>query len=473
MPLLIAISAVEVCALDAMKQSNALLALGAVAHLDPCPPMILPAPLGVQPVEAHLAEEVLALVAEQHGVLLVALDTDLHLLHTLGLLLAHLLELPNDVAVALHQIPEVAHIGDPALLLDRIGVVAQRALEHVHQVRLVLDVDPEDALHLQNILHCLDQRVLGPVLDVLHDLEGEDARQQVLNSEGHDRLPVSHRLLQPGGLEHLAVLLVVRVLPCRLVRRGVHPIDPAFADILEEVRGLGLAPEGLADPEVVLVRRWVEAQVPHVLLQVWGLPVRAVQDPINDGLVVRALLQGDLHLVPRDAKGAPRSLVEDPQVAILVTLHDLQELVPDLGDVGVPLEHREILRDRALRQVHDLKFRAKALRAFAGHEHDLVVIPLDDDFVSDRDVVLALDLVLRGVALTVELRAEVHDQERSVIGDDEVALLPTSEVLQALCLADDALLVRMASSEHFGLSLVIGHGCNPPQDKPAFRRKGA
>mmetsp|Transcript_14949 Transcript_14949/g.43131 ORF Transcript_14949/g.43131 Transcript_14949/m.43131 type:complete len:296 (+) Transcript_14949:448-1335(+) len=294
-----------------MEQRNALLALRAVAHLDPSPPMVLPAPLRMQPVEAHLAEEVLALVAEQNGVLLITLDADLHLLHSFRLLLAHLLELSDDVAVALHQVPEVADVRHPALLLHRIGVVAQGPLEDVNEVGLVLDVDAEDALHFEHILDGLDQRVLAAFLNFLLNFPCEDVRQEVLDPELHDGLPVRNRLLQSRSLQHLPVLVVIRVLPCGLICGGVDPVDSAFADVLEKVRGLGLTAKRFADPQVILVCRRIEAQVPHVFLQSRGLAVGAVQYAVDDRFVVGALLQGDLHLVPRHSECAPWPLVED------------------------------------------------------------------------------------------------------------------------------------------------------------------
>merc|ERR1740138_1980359 len=100
-----------------MKVGNLFPALFAHAHLHPRSPVVLaPAP-AVQAVEAALTEEVLALVAEEHGGLLhvlllalTALYADLQLPDVLRFPLPGQLELADEITVALHEIVEIGHV---------------------------------------------------------------------------------------------------------------------------------------------------------------------------------------------------------------------------------------------------------------------------------------------------------------------------------------------------------------------------
>lgn len=118
-PLREAISAIQVGALDAMKERDALLTLSTHAHLNPRPSVVLTSASAVQPIEAALAQKVLALIAEEHrifhymvtafilAVFKRAMNANLHLQYLSGLFIPGALELANDVAITLHQHPEV------------------------------------------------------------------------------------------------------------------------------------------------------------------------------------------------------------------------------------------------------------------------------------------------------------------------------------------------------------------------------
>mmetsp|Transcript_17177 Transcript_17177/g.39037 ORF Transcript_17177/g.39037 Transcript_17177/m.39037 type:complete len:266 (+) Transcript_17177:1084-1881(+) len=247
----------------------------------------------------------------------------------------------------------------------------------------------------------------------------------------------------------------MRVFPRRLLRLHVDPVDHTVLDVLKKVRGPLVVLERLAYPHKVLVGGRIKPQVAHVLRQGRGLVVRAVEDAVDNGLVVGALLQRDLNLVACHSEGSPRSLVEEPHVSVLLTFDDGQELVPDLRDVGIPLEHGEVLGDGALRQVHNLELGPEC--ALPDHEDDLVLIPFDDDLVANWDVILALDFVLVGVGPLV-LQPEGHDQQRPVIGDDQMPLLSPPEVLQPLCLRHDVSLVKVAARENLRRSVIVSCG---------------
>mmetsp|Transcript_515 Transcript_515/g.1585 ORF Transcript_515/g.1585 Transcript_515/m.1585 type:complete len:278 (+) Transcript_515:109-942(+) len=146
-PLLVAVPAVEVGALHTVEQGRDLVALRAHTHLHPRPAVGLAAPPAVEPVEAALAEKILALVAEEHRVLLIALHADHHLWDPLGLHLPSPLVLQHEVPIARHEGDEVVHVFHRALLLDGVAVVPQAAPQHVHQVRLPLHVHVEDPPH--------------------------------------------------------------------------------------------------------------------------------------------------------------------------------------------------------------------------------------------------------------------------------------------------------------------------------------
>mmetsp|Transcript_90460 Transcript_90460/g.198153 ORF Transcript_90460/g.198153 Transcript_90460/m.198153 type:complete len:333 (-) Transcript_90460:475-1473(-) len=332
-----------------MEERDALNALGAHAHLDPSSPMICTPPSCVESIKTALTEEVLALVTEENGIVLIALHTDLQLRHALGLLFAHGFELADEVAIAIHQVPEVLDVLHAALLLDGVGIVPQCSLQNMHQVGLVLDVHTKNPLHLQDIVHRLDQRIFASVLNSLLNFPSEDARQQVLDPESHNRLPMRDWLLHPCCLKHLAVLVVMRMLPGRLLRACVGPIYSAFRDVLVEIWRQGFAPKGFANPHEVLIGLWIEANVANIFLQGRFLAIGAEQDAVDDDFVVRALLEGDLDLVTVHSEGTPWTLIEEAKIAILMSLDHLQELIPDLGNAGIPLKNREILRNWTFR----------------------------------------------------------------------------------------------------------------------------
>mmetsp|Transcript_32583 Transcript_32583/g.65849 ORF Transcript_32583/g.65849 Transcript_32583/m.65849 type:complete len:389 (-) Transcript_32583:248-1414(-) len=388
-----------------MEQSDGLGALRAHAHLHPRPAVGLPSAPAVQPVEAGLAEEVPAIVTEENGVSLIALDTHLHLLDLPRLCVLGLLELTHQVPVPQHEVPEVLHVLDLPLLAHGMAVVAERSPQDVHKVWLLLDdlVDVEYSCHLEHVIDRLHQRRPFPVLV---DRVPEHRVEEELDAEGHDRFPVGQRLLGPCNLQHPLVLVVQRVIPVGLLCLGVEPVHHSILDVLEVVRRLGLLHEVLDDPPEVLVSYRVKAEIPHVLLHRGTLVVCAMQDPVHRCLHISALLQGDLDLVSGDSEGAPRPLVEEPHVPVVFALDDCQELVPNIRYVCIPLKHREVLGDRTLGQVEDLELRPEG--ALARHEDYLILIPFDDDFVANRDVVLPFYLVLGRICPLV-LEAEGHD----------------------------------------------------------------
>mmetsp|Transcript_67642 Transcript_67642/g.197981 ORF Transcript_67642/g.197981 Transcript_67642/m.197981 type:complete len:218 (-) Transcript_67642:269-922(-) len=214
------------------------------------------------------------------------------------------------------------------------------------------------------------------------------------------------RLLDPCHLQHSFVLVIQRVLPEGLLRLRIEPIHHPILAVLKDVGRLGLFHERPRNPSVILVGKGINAQVLHVLLHGGSILLSAVQDPVNSCFHVGALLQGDLDLVPGDPEGAPRALVEQPHVPVFLALNDGQELVPDICNVGVPIKHCEVLWHWALGQVDDLELGPKG--ALTCHEDNLVLIPLDNDFVANRDVVLPLRPVLRRICPLV-FEAELHD----------------------------------------------------------------
>jgi len=163
MPLMKAVSAVQVRTLHTMKQCDALLALGTKPHLDPSAAMVLAPSSVVKPVEATLTEEVLALVTEENcilGRIAIALHAHLHLLHLSRLLFLCGPELCHDVAVAPHQLPEVLDILYLPFFPHRVAVMPQSAPQDMDKVRLTLNVHPKNPSHFYYIFNGLDKRIV-------------------------------------------------------------------------------------------------------------------------------------------------------------------------------------------------------------------------------------------------------------------------------------------------------------------------
>mmetsp|Transcript_35290 Transcript_35290/g.63641 ORF Transcript_35290/g.63641 Transcript_35290/m.63641 type:complete len:351 (+) Transcript_35290:556-1608(+) len=350
--------------------------------------MGLPPTAAVEPIKAALTEEVFALITEQHSIPLVALNTHLHLRNSLLLHDLGLLKLTHEITIPLHEISEILDILHLPLLPDSGSVVPKSSLQHVNEVRLVLDVHDKDASHLDDIVYSLHKGINTSGLA----LPSVDVGEEELYPELHDRLPVRDGLLVPGNLEHLPVLVVVRMLPGRLLSQGILPVHHSLLDELEVMRRMRLVLERCEDPGDILICVRIEAKVAHIFLLIRLRTIRAVQDTRDNGVLVRALLQSHLDLFPGYAERAPRSLVEEPHVSVIFALDDREELIPDFCDVRIPFEHRVVFWNWALRQIDYLELGAKG--TLACHEDDLIFLPLDDHLEAYGDVVLPLDLVL-------------------------------------------------------------------------------
>mmetsp|Transcript_72687 Transcript_72687/g.101021 ORF Transcript_72687/g.101021 Transcript_72687/m.101021 type:complete len:271 (-) Transcript_72687:636-1448(-) len=261
-PLLETVSTVQVRTLHAVEECDTFHAFCAHAHFNPCASVVLPSASAVQSIKAALAEEVFALIAEEHGVPLVALDADLHLCDPF-LFYAHcLLILADQISVTVHEVPEVLNILNFALFFDAISIMPQGTLQHMYQVRLIFDVDTKYSSHLNDIVNGLHERVLTRSLR----LPCEDVGKKKLNPELHNGLPVRHWLLVSCDLEHLPELVIVGMLPGSFAGALIHPVDHAILHILCGARRQGLFLERSENPKDVLVCGGVHTQISHVLL---------------------------------------------------------------------------------------------------------------------------------------------------------------------------------------------------------------
>mmetsp|Transcript_59630 Transcript_59630/g.134325 ORF Transcript_59630/g.134325 Transcript_59630/m.134325 type:complete len:421 (+) Transcript_59630:761-2023(+) len=339
-----------------------------------------------------------------------------------------------------HEVVNVFHF--PVPLYD-VAVVAQRAPHHVHKVGPVLDVNFEDPRHLDHVLHGLDQGLRrGGFIFVVAALCVEELSQKEFNPEGRNGLGVRHGFLGPCVVQHLLVLVIMRVFEGGLVCLCVEPIDLPIPDILEEVGRQWLLVEFLEEPDKALIGFVVNPKVHHELWKAGLIIVLAKEHLLEVYAQVPVLLQRNLDLVPRYAEGAPGPLPEHVYVPVVLALYDREELVPDVCDVGAPVEDGEVIGLGALGKVDDLE--VGPVPSLPRHEYDLVLLPLDDDLVADRDVVRALYHVLARVCPLV-LQAKGHHEQRPAIVQDEMTLLSALKVLEVLRLVDSAGFARKAA----------------------------
>mmetsp|Transcript_64403 Transcript_64403/g.112449 ORF Transcript_64403/g.112449 Transcript_64403/m.112449 type:complete len:259 (-) Transcript_64403:675-1451(-) len=257
MPLLKAISAVEIGALHAVKQCDALLAFCTHAHFHPSPAMILSAACAVQPLKAALAQEIAALITKQDGIFRVflrALDAHLHVLNPPRLLILCTLKLLHNVSVSRHEVAEVSNIFHLFLLLHDSAVMSKSTLQDMHKVRLILDAYAEDVRHFDDILN----RLNGWVNTTQFTFPSENAREQELNAKLHDGFPVRQRFLLSGDVEHFLILLKVRVIVSAVPVASILPKAHAFVHPMSHVGRLRLIHESPAYPNISLVCGWVK-----------------------------------------------------------------------------------------------------------------------------------------------------------------------------------------------------------------------
>jgi len=153
MPFLIAVSTIKVCTLNAVEQSDALLALGAGSHFHPRAAMVLTPAFTMKSIEAPFTEEVPALVAEHHCVFGVAFDTDLLFGNPLPLLIVGTFKLLDQVTITLHEITEVFYIFYFPLLTHSIAVMAESTTQYVNEIWFVFNVNAENPGHFNDVIH--------------------------------------------------------------------------------------------------------------------------------------------------------------------------------------------------------------------------------------------------------------------------------------------------------------------------------